>query len=144
MRREEERRWERTEGEKNKRTPPDHHPSFWIVQPLPSDTSLISLCHVCLENPASSGHSTSRGPSEYLTESTSSLTNTQTAKSFLNSPRTGLFSAALASSSTCLPAPSTCLPPVFVRTSSKARPPTSFPTGVRNGRVRNENGSVRN
>ncbi|MPC45026.1 hypothetical protein E2C01_038709 [Portunus trituberculatus] len=68
------------------RTPPDHHPSFWIVRPLPSDTSLISLCHVCLENPASSGHSTSRGPSEHLIESTSSLANTQMAENSLDSP----------------------------------------------------------
>ncbi|XP_045136312.1 uncharacterized protein LOC123519248 [Portunus trituberculatus] len=95
------------------RIPPDHHPSFWIVRPLPSDTSLISLCHVCLENPASSGHSTSRGPSEHLTESTSSLANTQTAQNSRDSSKTGLYSAALASPSTYFPAPSTSLPPVL-------------------------------
>ncbi|MPC61843.1 hypothetical protein E2C01_055920 [Portunus trituberculatus] len=78
-------------------------------------TSLISLCHVRLENPFSSGHSTSQGPSEYLTESTSSLTNTQTAENSLDSPRTGLSSAALDSPSTRFPAPSTSLPPVLVR-----------------------------
>ncbi|MPC08917.1 hypothetical protein E2C01_001515 [Portunus trituberculatus] len=41
------------------------------------------------------------GPSEHLTKSTSSLANTQTAENSLDSPRTGLSSAALASPSTC-------------------------------------------
>ncbi|MPC95252.1 hypothetical protein E2C01_090453 [Portunus trituberculatus] len=41
--------------------------------------------------------------------------NTQTAENSLDSPRTGLSSAALVSPSTCFPAPSTSLPPVLVR-----------------------------
>ncbi|MPC46728.1 hypothetical protein E2C01_040454 [Portunus trituberculatus] len=97
------------------RPPPDHHPSFWIFRPLSSDTSLISLCHVCLENPASSDHSSSRGTSEHLTKSTSNLANIQTTKNSLDSPRTGLSSDALVSPSTCFPAPSTGLLPVLVR-----------------------------